>query len=92
VVIVVGILKTVAASPVFISKLPHLNLLFEFADMLVKPIVIFTHHATASPAPRCKSARLGFFSPSLAQAQTGAPTIFANELDAGSFKCPSNDL
>src|SRR6266446_1474990 len=35
---------------VFIWKLPRLNPLFEFADKLVKPIVIFTHHATASVA------------------------------------------
>jgi hypothetical protein len=26
------------------------------------------------------------------QAKSGAATIFVNELDAGSFKCPSNDL
>src|SRR4030095_5546613 len=35
---------------VFISKIPRLNLLFEFADKLFKRIVIFTYHAIASHA------------------------------------------
>jgi hypothetical protein len=35
---------------VFISKIPRLNLLFEFADNLFKRIVIFTYRATASHA------------------------------------------
>ena len=35
---------------------------------------------------------LGLLPLALSKAKSGATTIFVNELDAGSFKCPSNDL
>jgi hypothetical protein len=35
---------------------------------------------------------LGLLPLAPSQAKSGATTIFVNELDAGSFKCPSNDL
>jgi hypothetical protein len=35
---------------------------------------------------------LGLLPLAVSQAKSGATTIFVNELDAGSFKCPSNDL
>src|SRR5262249_31871160 len=35
---------------------------------------------------------LGLLPRAPSQAKSGTATIFGNELDAGSFKCPSNDL
>jgi hypothetical protein len=53
----------------------------------------FAPDAVAGPLHfECEHLPLGLLPLTSSQAKSGATTIFVNELDAGSFKCPSNNL